>query len=140
VITRGSGANQRGCPGTVAWSPLGPGLSREPTGGVGSRGRMPWGRAGAVDQRNLEDSEGQHETTSVEVSGCFAAVHPGLELNTLIGMGILWHIPFIIARITVRRIATILSPLIRCGHFTEVIRGRCQRLEGARGSMRTQEV
>ena len=40
---------------------------------------MPWGRTGAADHRNLEDSKGQQKTTNVEVSNCLAAIHLGRE-------------------------------------------------------------
>ena len=36
---------------------------------------MLWDPTGAADHRNLEDSQGQPETTNVEVCGRFAAIH-----------------------------------------------------------------
>src|SRR5215211_2040869 len=41
---------------------------------VGNCAQVPWGRIGAADWWNLEDSNGQQRTTNVEVSDQFTAM------------------------------------------------------------------
>ena len=41
------------------------------------------GRAGAATRRNAGDSKGQQETTNIEVSSRFAAIHLGNEIPGL---------------------------------------------------------